>query len=387
MSILKMKDLNLFNKRVFIRLDLNVPIQDNVITSCNRITACLPTIEYALKAGAKVILASHLGRPKEGCYDAKLSLLPVFNYLKKYFSPSYFVFLSDYSKIATVLSDTSIKMVLLENVRFNKGETNNSVKLSKTYASMCDIFVMDAFATAHRAHASTYGIANYVTSCIGPLLYSEIKSLYTVMKKPLKPMVVVIGGAKISTKFNILKFFAKKADNVIVGGGISNTFIAINNNIGKSLYEPNFIEQAKYLSNKYKNILIPVDCKVGLSFCKNALSYNKDINNIAYNEEIMDFGERTIELARNILLKAKTILWNGPVGVFEFPNFRRGTECIAKAIIKSGAFSLAGGGDTVAAIDLFDIADKISYISTGGGAFMEFIEGKIFPILSLLENR
>ncbi len=384
MSILQMKDLNLYNKRVLIRLDLNVPIKNGKIISDKRILSSLSTIEQALNKGAKLILASHLGRPKEGVFNKNYSLLPIVNYLKKYFNIPVKLCLNYLNN--GIIFNNNKEIIVLENVRFNIGEIKNNKFLSKKYAKLCDIFVMDAFATAHRKNSSTYGIVKYAPiSCIGPLFDSEIRALTKIMLNPARPMVAILGGAKISTKFNILNFFSKKADHVIIGGGISNTFIAINNNIGNSLYEPKFVKYAKKLSLK-SNILIPVDCRVGNEFSENAKSWVKDVNNISSEEQIMDLGDKTINLVKNILLKAKTILWNGTVGVFEFSNFKKGTEVIAESIVNSNAFTVAGGGDTISAIDLLGISDKISYISTGGGAFLDFIGGKKFPVLSLLNN-
>ncbi len=386
MSILKIQDIDLFNKKVMIRLDLNVPILNGVIKSTKRIDSSLPTLKYAIDKGAKIIITSHLGRPIEGVYDENYSLLPVFNYLKKKLKIS-MKFLSNYldKKISFIKLKTNI--IMLENVRFNIGETKNNDKLSQKYASMCDIFVMDAFATAHRSHSSTYGIMNFVEiCCIGLLFYSEINALSNIVSHPVRPMVSIIGGAKVSTKFNILNYLGKLSDILIVGGGISNTFIAINNNVGKSLYEPNFIDKAKDMFSKY-NIFIPVDCRVGKEFSKYAKSYLREVNKISSNEEIMDYGDKTINLVRNILINAKTILWNGPVGVFEFLNFRKGTECISKYIVKSKAFSVIGGGDTISAVEYFGVANKISYISTGGGSFLKFLEGKDLPIISLLKSK
>ncbi len=385
MSILRIENLDLFNKRVLIRLDLNVPMKNGRIISDKRIKLSLPTIKYSLKKGARVILFSHLGRPIEGIYDKKYSLLPIVKYLNKCMKlPVRLIY--NYLNKENIFNNFKNEILVLENVRFNIGETKNNNFLSKKYASLCDIFVMDAFATAHRKNSSTYGIINFAKiSCIGLLFYSEIKYLSKVLSNPVRPMISIVGGAKISTKFNVLNKLAKISDTLIVGGGISNTFIAIDHNVGKSLYEPSFVKIAKKLRNKY-NIPIPVDCRVGKKFSESSLSYTKNVCNINNDEEIMDYGDNTAKLMSNIIIKSKTILWNGPVGVFEFPNFRKGTEIIINAIINSGAFVIAGGGDTISAIELFGVSNKISYISSGGGSFLKFIEGKKLPVISILEK-
>lgn len=308
MSILKIQDIDVFNKRVMIRLDLNVPICKGVILSDKRIKSSLPTIKYVLNKGAKVILVSHLGRPIEGVYDKKYSLLPVVNYLKKCLNISIDL-ITDYLDKKIFFSKYNRKIVMLENIRFNIGETKNDINLSKQYAKLCDIFVMDAFATCHRSHSSTKGVIDYSSiSCIGLLFNKEISALSNIIDNPSRPMVSIIGGAKISTKINILNYLCKKSDTVIVGGGISNTFIAMNNNVGKSLFEYSFVNLAKKLYDKYNNIFIPVDCRVGKSFSNSAKSYLRNLNNISNDEEIMDFGDKTIKLVYNILVKAKTIL-------------------------------------------------------------------------------
>ncbi len=386
MSILTIKDIDLFNKKVMIRLDFNVPIRDGIILSNKRIKSSLPTIKYALNKGAIIILTSHLGRPIEGIYNKKYTLLPIVNYLEKKLNIS-INFISNYLNKKISFSKYKSKIFMLENVRFNIGENKNSKSLSKKYANMCDIFVMDAFATAHRKHSSTYGIINFVPiSCIGLLFNAEIKALANIVSNPIRPLVSIVGGAKISTKFNVLNYLGSISDNLIVGGGISNTFIAINNNVGKSLYEPSYINKAKKLLSKY-NIFYPVDSRIGKKFSKNAKAYLRNINSISDNDEIMDFGDKTINLMYNILIKAKTILWNGPVGVFEFPNFREGTKCISEVIKKNQPFTVVGGGDTIAAIEYFNIVDKVSYISTGGGSFLKFLEGQELPVISALKNK
>jgi len=378
-----MTELNLTGKRVLIRSDLNVPIKNGIIQSEARILAALPTIKLAIEKNAKVIIMSHLGRPKEGCYTKKYSLLPIFEYLKKKLNNTKMYFSQNYLNDITLNSG---EILMLENVRFNKGELSNSNKLSKEYSSLCDIFVMDAFGSAHRMQSSTYGIGEFVKiACAGPLLINEISALKKALKEPKRPMVAIVGGAKVSTKFNVLHKLSKIADTIIVGGGIANTFLAIDYKIGKSLHEPDFIPEAKKLRDKY-NIITPIDSRVGKNFCKTEKSIIRLPSNIKKDEEIMDFGDETITKITNILKNSQTIIWNGPVGVFEFPHFRIGTEKIAKTIARSHAFSIAGGGDTLSVIDMFNIKDCISYISTGGGAFLEFIEGKKLPAIDMLEK-
>lgn len=384
MSVIKMADLDLAGKRVLIRADLNVPIKEGEITSDARLRAFLPTLKSALKQGAKVMVASHLGRPTEGEYNEEFSLLPVVKYLKEKLEGTSVRLEKNYLEGVDVKSG---EVVVLENVRFNEGEKKNSDVLAKKYAALCDIFVMDAFGTAHRAQASTHGVSQFSpTACAGPLLSAELHALSKLMDNPARPLVAVVGGSKVSTKFGVLNALAKVADTLIVGGGIANTFVAIDNKVGLSLYEPDFVESAKKLRDQY-GIPIPTDSRVGTEFSETATATVKKVSEIAENEEIMDFGDETAQNMAQILRNAKTILWNGPVGVFEFPNFRKGTEVIAQAIAESEAFSVAGGGDTLAAIDLFNIEDKISYISTGGGAFLEFVEGKTLPAVAMLEER
>lgn len=381
--MIEMKDLNLHEKRVFIRMDLNVPIQNQCITSHERIDRSIPTIQLALKKHAKIIIASHLGRPKNYIYEEKLSLYPIYLYLKKLFPQIKIHFIKNY------LNGFDLKageIVLLENVRFNDGEQENNKDLSKKYANLCDVFVMDAFATAHRIESSTYGICNFVDlACAGPLLSLEIKKLKKILKKPKRPMISIIGGAKVSTKFKLLKSLLKITDIMIVGGGIANTFISAYHPVGNSLHEENFKEKAKKLYAS-KKIILPIDSRVGKSYSSTTLATNKLVSEILNNEEIMDIGDKSITNYIQLIKNARTILWNGPLGVFEFPNFRKGTEKISKAIAESSAFSVAGGGDTIAVIDLFLLKNKISYISTGGGAFLKFIEKKTLPILKLLKS-
>ncbi|WP_274872547.1 phosphoglycerate kinase [Serratia marcescens] len=384
MSVIKMTDLDLAGKRVLIRSDLNVPVKDGKVTSDARIRASLPTIEAALKQGARVMVTSHLGRPTEGEYNEEFSLLPVVNYLKDHLkSPVRLA--KDYLDGVDVAEG---ELVVLENVRFNKGEKKDDETLSKKYAALCDVYVMDAFGTAHRAQASTHGVGKFApVACAGPLLSAELEALGKALGNPARPMVAIVGGSKVSTKLTVLDSLSKIADQLIVGGGIANTFVAAQgNNVGQSLYEPDLIPNAQKLLETC-DIPVPTDVRVATEFSETATAIVKPANEIQDNEQILDMGDVSAERLAVILKNAKTILWNGPVGVFEFPNFRKGTEIVARAIADSDAFSIAGGGDTLAAIDLFGIADKISYISTGGGAFLEFVEGKPLPAVVMLEER
>ena len=384
MSVIKMTDLDLAGKRVLIRSDLNVPVKDGKVTSDARIRASLPTIEAALKQGARVMVTSHLGRPTEGEYNEEFSLLPVVNYLKDHLkSPVRLA--KDYLDGVDVAEG---ELVVLENVRFNKGEKKDDETLSKKYAALCDVYVMDAFGTAHRAQASTHGVGKFApVACAGPLLSAELEALGKALGNPARPMVAIVGGSKVSTKLTVLDSLSKIADQLIVGGGIANTFVAAQgNNVGQSLYEPDLIPNAQKLLETC-DISVPTDVRVATEFSETATATVKQANEIQDNEQILDMGDVSAERLAVILKNAKTILWNGPVGVFEFPNFRKGTEIVARAIADSDAFSIAGGGDTLAAIDLFGIADKISYISTGGGAFLEFVEGKPLPAVVMLEER
>ncbi len=387
MSVIQMKDLDLAGKRLFIRADLNVPVQNGEITSDARIQATMPTLKLALEKGAKVMVTSHLGRPTEGEFDPAFSLQVVVDYLNEHMGvPVRLV--RDYLDGVEVNEG---EIVVLENVRMNKGEKKNAEDLAKKYAALCDIFVMDAFGTAHRAQASTYGVAQFAPiACAGPLLAAELDALGKALKEPQRPMLAIVGGSKVSTKLEVLNSLSKIADKIIVGGGISNTFVAAaGNNVGLSLYEKDLIPVAQELSKEI-DIPLAIDVRVGKEFSDTAPATVKMANDVQDDEEIMDIGDKTAENLANIIKSAKTILWNGPVGVFEFPNFRVGTEKVAMAIAQAtenGAFSIAGGGDTLAAIDMFGIKDKISYISTGGGAFLEFVEGKVLPAVEILEKR
>ena len=384
MSVIKMTDLDLSGKRVFIRADLNVPVKDGKVTSDARIRATIPTLKLALEKGAKVMVTSHLGRPTEGEFKPEDSLQPVVDYLNEHLDVP--VRLE-----RNYLNGVDVKageIVVLENVRVNKGEKKNDPELSKKYAALCDVFIMDAFGTAHRAQASTYGVAEFApVACAGPLLAAELDALGKALKEPARPMVAIVGGSKVSTKLEVLNSLSKIADQIIVGGGIANTFIAAaGHNVGKSLYEADLIPVAKELAAS-TDIPVPVDVRVGTEFSETAPATEKSVTEVKDDESIFDIGDKSAEQLAEIIKNAKTVLWNGPVGVFEFPNFRKGTEIISHAIADSDAFSIAGGGDTLAAIDLFGIADKISYISTGGGAFLEFVEGKVLPAVEILEKR
>ena len=384
MSVIKMTDLDLAGKRVFIRADLNVPVKDGKVTSDARIRATIPTLKLALEKGAKVMVTSHLGRPTEGEFKPEDSLQPVVDYLNEHLDvPVRLV--RDYLDGVEVNAG---EIVVLENVRVNKGEKKNDPELGKKYAALCDVFVMDAFGTAHRAQASTYGVAEFAPiACAGPLLAAELDALGKALKEPARPMVAIVGGSKVSTKLEVLNSLSKIADQIIVGGGIANTFIAAaGHNVGKSLYEADLIPVAKELAAS-TDIPVPVDVRVGTEFSETAPATEKSVTEVKDDESIFDIGDKSAAQLAEIIKNAKTVLWNGPVGVFEFPNFRKGTEIISHAIANSDAFSIAGGGDTLAAIDLFGIADKISYISTGGGAFLEFVEGKVLPAVEILEKR
>ena len=385
MAILKMADLDLKGKRVLIRADLNVPLKDGKVASDKRIMATLPTIKLALEKGAKVMVISHLGRPEEGVYAEEFSLKPVADYIATKLNGVKVRLEKDYLDGVEVNEG---EVVVLENCRFNKGEKKNAEDLSKKYAALCDVFVMDAFGTAHRAQATTYGVAQFApVACAGPLLAAELEALGKAMDNPARPMVAIVGGSKVSTKLPVLNSLLKVCDQLIVGGGIANTFIAAQgHDVGKSLYEADLVDEAKRLLTTC-NIPVPSDVRVATEFSETAPATLKSVNDVKADEQILDIGDASAQELAEILKNAKTILWNGPVGVFEFPNFRKGTEIVANAIADSEAFSIAGGGDTLAAIDLFGISDKISYISTGGGAFLEFVEGKVLPAVAMLEER
>jgi len=390
MSVIKMTDLNLAGKRVLIREDLNVPVKDGKVTSDKRIRASLPSIEHAMKAGARVMLMSHLGRPTEGEYSEENSLQPVADALSAMLGKKV-PLVKDYLDKAPNLNNGDV--VLFENVRFNKGEKKNNEELSKKYASLCDVYVMDAFGTAHRAQASTHGVGTYApVACAGILLAAELDALGKALANPKRPLVAIVGGSKVSTKLTVLESLSKIVDQLIVGGGIANTFIAAaGHKIGKSLCEMDLVDTAKKLMADAKargaDIPIPTDVVVGKEFSETAKATLKKVSEVADDDMIFDIGPDTAKHLADMLKKAGTIVWNGPVGVFEFDQFGEGTKALSLAIAESPAFSIAGGGDTLAAVAKYKIGDKVSYISTGGGAFLEFLEGKKLPAVAMLEER
>jgi phosphoglycerate kinase len=389
MSVIRMSDLDLNSKRVLIREDLNVPVKNGKVTSDARLKAAIPTIELALSKGAKVMVMSHLGRPEEGVYDAESSMQPVVDYLAEALT-------APVRLVANYLDGIDInagEVVVFENVRFNKGEGKNDDVLAQKLAALCDVFVMDAFGTAHRAQASTHGVAKFApVACAGPLLVAELDALAAALKNPKRPLVAIVGGSKVSTKLTVLESLSGIVDQLIVGGGIANTFIAANgNNVGKSLYEADLIPEAQRLMTQAKargaNIPVPTDVVVGQAFSETTVATLKHVAAVDDGDMIFDIGPDTTAQLVKILKSAGTIVWNGPVGVFEFDQFAAGTKALAQAIADSDAFSIAGGGDTLAAIDKYNIANNISYISTGGGAFLEFLEGKTLPAVAILEQR
>ena len=389
MSVLQMRDIDLAGKRVLIREDLNVPLKDGQVASDARIRAALPTIEQALAAGAQVMLLSHLGRPEEGVFDAQFSLAPVAERLGKLLGKP--VTLAKDWLDGVAQEDGSV--TLCENVRFNAGEKANDDELAKRMAGLCDVFVMDAFGTAHRAQASTHGVAKYApTACAGPLLAAELDALGRALKEPARPMVAIVGGAKVSTKLTVLESLSGIVDQLIVGGGIANTFVAAAGHpVGKSLYERDLVDEAQRLAEAARardaEIPVPTDVVVGSAFAEDTPATTKAVDEVTAEDMIFDIGPDTAKRLADMLSQAGTIVWNGPVGVFEFDQFADGTRVLAEAIAQSPAFSIAGGGDTLAAIDKYGIADRISYISTGGGAFLEFLEGKKLPAVAILEER
>jgi len=390
MSVIKMTDLDLSGKRVLIRQDLNVPIKDGAVSSDKRIRASLPSLELLIKAGAKVMVMSHLGRPTEGSPEDEFSLAPVASHMAGLLGQDVNL-VSDYLENAPELEDGQV--VLLENVRFNTGEKANDVALSKQYAALCDVYVMDAFGTAHRAQASTHGAGQFApTAAAGPLLAGELEALGKALDNPARPFVALVGGAKVSTKLTVLDSLSKVVDQLIVGGGIANTFIAAEgHNVGKSLYEEDLVETARELKAvAQKNggdIPVPTDVICGKEFSESAVATTMNVEDVADDDMIFDIGPKSIAELCEVIKNAGTIVWNGPVGVFEFDQFGSGTKEISMAIAESSAFSVAGGGDTLAAVDKYDIADKVSYISTGGGSFLEFLEGKELPVVAMLEAR
>lgn len=389
MSFLRMEELNLADNRVLIREDFNVPVEAGEVTSDKRIVAALPTIRMALERGAAVMLMSHLGRPTEGQFEERFSLAPVARCLSDHLG-------QEVELVRDWLDGVEVHpgdVVLCENVRFNAGEKSNDEELAGKMAALCDIFVMDAFGTAHRAQASTEGVARFApVACAGPLLAGELEALGKALHDPARPLLAIVGGSKVSTKLTVLEALLDKTDQLIVGGGIANTFIAASGyEVGHSLYEPDLLDEAQALirlaHQRGGEIPIPKDVLVAKSFDPEAEASTRHIDEIAPDEMILDIGPLTAASYADIIWDAGTVLWNGPVGVFEFRNFAAGTRAVGEAIEKSDAFSIAGGGDTLAAIDAFGLVDGVSYISTGGGAFLEYVEGKTLPAVSVLELR
>lgn len=389
MAVVHMSDLELAGKRVLIRQDLNVPLADGNVSSDARIRAALPTIEAAVEAGAHVMLMSHLGRPKEGEFDAAFSMAPVAEHLGSLLG-------KPVPLVSDWLSGVEVEagaVVMCENVRFNVGEKSDDEALSKQMAALCDVYVMDAFGTAHRAQASTHGVGKFAPiACSGPLLSAELAALAQALATPARPMMAIVGGSKVSTKLTVLDALSKQVDQLIVGGGIANTFIAAaGHNVGKSLYEPDLVDEAKRLVEaaqaKGGGIPVPTDVVVAKALDAGAEATIKSVSDIADDDLILDIGPETAKTLGSMLEGAGTVVWNGPVGVFEFEQFAAGTRALGEAIARSSSFSIAGGGDTLAAIDAFGLADDVSYISTGGGAFLEFIEGKTLPAVAMLEAR
>ncbi len=390
MAFIRMADLDLKGKRVLIRADLNVPVKDGKVTSDARIKASMKTFEAAIKAGAKVMVMSHLGRPEEGVFSEENSLAPVAADMS-----------AKLGKPVRLIKDwvdggfdvAEGELVLLENVRFNKGEKKNLDETAKKYAALCDVFVMDAFGTAHRAEGSTHGVAKFApVACAGLLLTEELDALAKAIANPARPLVAIVGGSKVSTKLTVLESLSEKVDQLVVGGGIANTFIkSVGNSVGKSLCEDDLVPTAQALSAKMaaRGASIPVasDVVVGKKFDANEPAITKDAKDVADDDMIFDIGPKATQELVDIIMKAGTVVWNGPVGVFEFDQFGEGTKAIAKAIAETKAITWAGGGDTIAAIQKYDIEDKVSYISTGGGAFLEFLEGKVLPAVAMLEER
>lgn len=384
MAVLAMQDLDLAGKRVLIREDLNVPVKDGAVTSDARIRAALPTIQAALNAGAAVIVMSHLGRPTEGEYNSDYSLAPVARHMASLLGQDVGI----QAEWRAGLDIEPGQVVLLENVRFNVGEKSDSDELGQAYAGLCDIFVMDAFGTAHRAQASTHAVAKAAPiACAGPLLVAELKALEQALAAPARPMTAIVGGSKVSTKLTVLESLSDKVDQLIVGGGIANTFLkAAGYPVGKSLCEDDLVDTAKALLEKV-SIPLPIDVVTAKEFSSDAPATVKLVGEVAEDDMILDIGPQSAAALAEQLQSAGTVLWNGPVGVFEFEAFSKGTQVISEAIARSPGFSLAGGGDTLAAIDQFGIAADVSYISTGGGAFLEYVEGKVLPAVAVLEQR
>jgi len=390
MSFIKLTDLDLAGKRVLIRADLNVPVKDGKVTSDARISASMPTIEYCVKAGAKVMVMSHRGRPEEGVYSEENSMAPIADDMSAKMGKTVRL-IKDYLDVGFDVAEGEV--VLLENVRFNAGEKKDNEELAKKYAALCDVYVMDAFGTAHRAQASTHGAGKFApTACAGLLLASELDNLAKALANPARPMVAIVGGSKVSTKLTVLEALSEKVDQLVVGGGIANTFLkAMGNNVGKSLCEDDLVPTAQALIEKMKsrdaNIPIATDVVVGKNFAEDEPAVLKGAGDVADDEMIFDIGPDSASELAEIIKQAGTIVWNGPVGVFEFDQFGEGTKTVSMAIAESAGFSLAGGGDTIAAIQKYDIYDKVSYISTAGGAFLEYLGGKTLPAVAMLEAR
>jgi len=390
MSFIKLTDIDLAGKRVLIRADLNVPVKDGKVTSDARITASMPSIEHAMKAGASVMVMSHRGRPEEGKVDEENSLAPIAAVMSEKLGKEVKL-IKDY--INGGFDVAAGECVLLENVRFNAGEKKDDEALSKKYAALCDVFVMDAFGTAHRAQASTHGVGVQApTACAGILLSGELDSLAKALAKPARPMVAIVGGSKVSTKLTVLEALSEKVDQLVVGGGIANTFLAAKGfNVGKSLYEADLVDTAKALIEKMEargaSIPIATDVVCAKEFAETAEATLKDASEVTDDDMIFDIGPDSAKVLADIISKAGTIVWNGPVGVFEFDQFGEGTKAVSMAIANSPGFSLAGGGDTIAAIQKYGIFDKVSYISTAGGAFLEYLEGKVLPAVAMLEEQ
>lgn len=387
--IRRMTDLDLAGQRVLIREDLNVPIRDGKVSDDSRIRASLPTVGHALKAGARVMLMSHLGRPEEGVFDPETSLKPVAEHLERLLS-------RPVKLVRNWLDGLELEpgeVVLCENVRFNTGEMSNDEALSRRMAALCDVYVMDAFGTAHRAQASTHGVARFApVACAGPLLAAELDALGKALENPARPMTAIVGGSKVSTKVTVLEALSGVVDQLIVGGGIANTFIAAaGHTVGKSLYEADLVGEARRLMaqarSKGGEIPVPVDVVTAKAFSEHAEAETKRVEDVMEDDLILDIGPETARLYAEKLTQAGTIVWNGPVGVFEFEQFGNGTRVLADAIADSAAFSIAGGGDTLAAVSRYGVGERLSYISTGGGAFLEFLEGKTLPAVQVLEER
>ncbi len=390
MSFIKLTDLDLAGKRVLIRADLNVPVKDGRVTSDARITASMPTVEHCMKAGAKVMVFSHRGRPEEGVVDAENSMQPIADDMSAKLGKTVLL-VKDYLDKAPEVAAGDV--VLLENVRFNKGEKKDKEQLARKYADLCDIFVMDAFGTAHRAQASTHGVGKFApTACAGLLLAEELDALAKALAEPARPMVAIVGGSKVSTKLTVLEALSEKVDQLVVGGGIANTFLkATGKNVGKSLCEDGLVHTAQALIAKMEargaSIPIATDVICGKNFDENEPAVRKDASEVVDDDMIFDIGPESAQVLADIISKAGTIIWNGPVGVFEFDQFGEGTKTVSMAIANASGFSLAGGGDTIAAVQKYGIYDKISYISTAGGAFLEYLEGKTLPAVAMLESR